>query len=51
MSKTTGKSKRKRAHKVSKGLNKARKYPLDEVTKVLLGKGMFVSFKPLGHQR
>jgi hypothetical protein len=41
-------SKRKRTPKTSKGIHGATKHPLDEVSKVLLGKGMYRSFKPLG---
>lgn len=35
----------------SRGTARMSKHPLDEVSKVLLGKGMFRSFKPVGHSR
>lgn len=38
---------RRRKHKVSEGIHGATKHPLTEVQKVLLGKGLFQSRKPL----
>jgi len=35
----------------SGGSARMTKHPLDEVSKVLLGKGMYQSFKPVGHCR
>lgn len=37
--------KAKRKPKVSKGINGAKRHRLDEVQKVLLGKGLFEKFK------
>lgn len=35
----------------SKGINGAKRHPLGYVEKVLLGKGAFQSFKPIGSDR
>lgn len=35
----------------SKGTSRCSKHPLDEVSKVLLGKGLYRSFKPVGSAR
>lgn len=32
----------------SKGRSRARKHPLDEVTKAQMGKGIYQSFRPIG---
>lgn len=40
-------TKRKRAHKVSKGEHGAKRYPLSPLQKVLAGKGQFAAFEPV----
>ena len=40
--------KKKRTPKTSKGIHGAKRYPLGEVQKVLLGKGIFKRFLPIG---
>lgn len=42
--------KAKRKQKVSKGINGATKHPLTEIQKVLLGKGLFESFRYEGRK-
>jgi hypothetical protein len=54
MSNGRGKNKAKHARrdkKVSKGIHGATKHPLTEVQKVLLGKGAYASFVPIGTHR
>lgn len=34
----------------SKGQGGAKKHPLDEITKIQLGKGIYASFAPIGSQ-
>lgn len=41
MADNKGKSKKPRKHKVSAGIHGATKHPLDAVSKVLLGKGLY----------
>lgn len=41
-------TRRKKNPKTSKGVVGARKHPLSELEKVLLGKGRYVSMKPFG---
>lgn len=43
-----GVQKRKRKPKVSKGINGAKRHPLGTIEKVLVGKGLFQSFAPIG---
>lgn len=43
--------KRSRKPKTSKGIHGATKHPLSPVEKVLMGKGLFRTFKPLGLNR
>lgn len=38
---------KKRATKTSKGVHGAKKHPLSELEKVLMGKGMYRKMKPL----
>lgn len=45
-----GNSKRKRKPKVSKGIHGARRHPLTEIQKVLLGRGLFRTFRPIGSE-
>lgn len=44
-------SKKKRKPKRSAGIHGATKIHLDDVQKVLLGKGMFTTMKPLGREK
>jgi hypothetical protein len=41
-------SKKKRTPKTSKGIHGAKRHPLSALQRVLLGKGQYQSFKPLG---
>ena len=43
-----GKGKRQRKPKKSAGVNGATKHPLTTIEKVLLGKGLFQSWTPIG---
>lgn len=40
--------KKSRTSKTSKGIHGAKKYPLDRLTAVLMGKGQYAAFKPIG---
>lgn len=54
MANARGKNKargRRRAKVTSKGLVGAKRHPLTEVEKVLIGKGLFRSFAPIGSRR
>lgn len=42
---------RRRTHVVSKGLRRHSKHPLSAVERVLLGKGQYQSFRPLGETK
>lgn len=44
-------TKKKRTPKTSKGIHGAKRHPLTRIEKVLLGKGQFQSFKPIGSIR
>lgn len=43
-----GVSKKKRTKKTSAGIHGAKKHPLTELEKALLGKGIARSFRPIG---
>lgn len=54
MANARGKNKarnRRRTKKTSAGLVGAKRHPLSEVEKVLVGKGLYRSFAPIGSRR